>query len=72
MGSDAVFVEMVIGLGWRGGMGAIARVGRSGRIVTIAFAIYFPKVVLWLPKQFLPESVGCFKSPTGAGYICPP
>ena len=21
---------------------------------------------------FLPESVGCFKSPTGAGYICPP
>ncbi|TMH36191.1 MAG: TRAP transporter large permease [Betaproteobacteria bacterium] len=40
--------------------------------LTIAFTVMFPKVVLWLPKQFLPESVGCFKSPTGAGYICPP
>ena len=39
---------------------------------TIAFAIYFPKVVLWLPKQVIPESVGCFKSPSGPGYICPP
>jgi tripartite ATP-independent transporter DctM subunit len=38
---------------------------------TIAFTVLFPDVVLWLPKQFLPESVGCFKSPTGAGYICP-
>jgi C4-dicarboxylate transporter DctM subunit len=26
---------------------------------------------LYLPKFFLPESVGCFKNPTGAGYICP-
>src|SRR5712692_1852125 len=38
---------------------------------TIAFTVLFPDVVLWLPKQFLPESVGCFKNPTGAGYICP-
>ena len=38
---------------------------------TIAFAIFFPDIILWLPKQILPESVGCFKSPTGAGYICP-
>ena len=38
---------------------------------TIAFAIFFPEVILWLPKQVLPESVGCFKSPNGAGYICP-
>src|SRR6516162_72001 len=38
---------------------------------TIAFTVLFPKVVLWLPKQFLPESVGCFKSPSGQGYICP-
>jgi TRAP-type C4-dicarboxylate transport system permease large subunit len=38
---------------------------------TIAFTIYFPKVVLWLPKQVIPESVGCFKSPAGTGYICP-
>jgi C4-dicarboxylate transporter, DctM subunit len=38
---------------------------------TIAFTIYFPNVVLWLPKHVIPESVGCFKSPAGAGYICP-
>jgi len=30
-----------------------------------------PDVVLWLPKHLFPESVGCFKSPSGAGYICP-
>jgi C4-dicarboxylate transporter, DctM subunit len=39
---------------------------------TIAFAIYLPKVVLWLPKQVIPESVGCFKNPSAPGYICPP
>ncbi len=38
---------------------------------TIAFCIFFPEVVLWLPKMLLPESVGCFKSPAGIGYICP-
>ena len=38
---------------------------------TIGFAIYFPEVVLWLPKQVLPASVGCFKAPEGPGYICP-
>jgi len=37
----------------------------------IAFTIYFPDVVLWLPKHFLPQSVGCFPNPGGAGYICP-
>lgn len=37
----------------------------------IAFCIYFPQVVLWLPRVLMPESLGCFKSPTGAGYICP-
>ncbi len=37
----------------------------------IAFAIFLPEVVLWLPRHAFPESVGCFKSPTGAGYICP-
>jgi tripartite ATP-independent transporter DctM subunit len=37
----------------------------------IAFCVFFPDVVLWLPKHVLPESVGCFKSPTGQGYICP-
>ena len=39
--------------------------------VAIAFTIFFPDVVLWLPKHLLPESVGCFKNPSGAGYICP-
>jgi TRAP-type C4-dicarboxylate transport system permease large subunit len=38
---------------------------------TIAFTIFFPSVVLWLPKLMLPESVGCFRSPAGPGYICP-
>jgi tripartite ATP-independent transporter DctM subunit len=38
---------------------------------TIAFCIFFPDVVLWIPKHLLPESVGCFKSPAGTGYICP-
>jgi TRAP-type C4-dicarboxylate transport system permease large subunit len=40
-------------------------------LITITFIIFFPKVVLWLPKQVLPESVGCFKNASGAGYICP-
>ena len=39
--------------------------------LTIAFVVLFPNIVLWLPKLLLPESVGCFKSPSGAGYICP-
>jgi TRAP-type C4-dicarboxylate transport system permease large subunit len=39
--------------------------------VTIAFIIYFPDVVLWLPKHLIPTSVGCFKAPDGPGYICP-
>jgi len=41
-------------------------------LFTIIFTIFFPKVVLWLPKQVIPESVGCFKNPGGSGYICPP
>jgi TRAP-type C4-dicarboxylate transport system permease large subunit len=38
---------------------------------TIAFAIFFPSVILWLPKTLFPESVGCFRAPSGVGYICP-
>ena len=38
----------------------------------IGFTVFFPDVVLYLPKLLLPELVGCFKSPSGAGYICPP
>jgi C4-dicarboxylate transporter DctM subunit len=37
----------------------------------IAFTIFFPEIVLWLPKKLLPQSVGCFPNPNGAGYICP-
>ena len=37
----------------------------------ISFSIFFPEIVLWLPKHLLPESVGCFKNPSGSGYICP-
>jgi len=37
----------------------------------IAFTIFFPDVVLWLPKKLLPQSVGCFIAPSGQGYICP-
>jgi tripartite ATP-independent transporter DctM subunit len=40
--------------------------------LTIAFTVLFPEVVLYLPKWLLPESVGCFKNPSGVGYICPP
>jgi TRAP-type C4-dicarboxylate transport system permease large subunit len=37
----------------------------------IAFCIFFPNVVLWLPKTLLPQSVGCFPNPNGTGFICP-
>jgi C4-dicarboxylate transporter, DctM subunit len=40
-------------------------------LAAIAFTIFLPEVVLWLPKHAFPESVGCFKSPAGTGYICP-
>jgi len=39
--------------------------------LTIAFTVMLPEVVLYLPKLLLPESVGCFKNPSGTGYICP-
>jgi TRAP-type C4-dicarboxylate transport system permease large subunit len=37
----------------------------------IAFTIFLPDVILFLPKTLFPESVGCFKAAGGAGYICP-
>lgn len=40
-------------------------------LFTIGFTIYFPSVILWLPKQVIPQSVGCFKNPSGTGWICP-
>jgi tripartite ATP-independent transporter DctM subunit len=39
--------------------------------VAILFTIFLPEVVLWLPKQLLPQSVGCFRNPSGEGWICP-
>ncbi|MBV9555880.1 MAG: TRAP transporter large permease [Pseudolabrys sp.] len=41
-------------------------------LFTITFIIFFPEVVLWLPRHVLPASVGCFPNPSGAGFICPP
>src|SRR5450755_845064 len=41
-------------------------------LLTIAFTVFFPDIVLWLPKTMFPESIGCFKAPSGVGYICPP
>ena len=40
-------------------------------LVTIAFTVLFPDVVLYLPKLLLPESVGCFKSPSGSRLHLP-
>ena len=40
-------------------------------LITIVFIIFFPEVVLWIPKHVLPQSVGCFHNPSGAGFICP-
>ncbi|MBV9827212.1 MAG: TRAP transporter large permease [Alphaproteobacteria bacterium] len=39
--------------------------------ITIAVCIFVPDTVLFLPRHLFPESVGCFKNPSGAGYICP-
>lgn len=40
-------------------------------LTTIVFTIFAPSVVLWLPKQVMPQAIGCFKNPSGTGYICP-
>src|SRR6201985_845851 len=40
-------------------------------LTTIVFTIFVPSAVLWLPKQVMPQAVGCFKNPSGSGYICP-
>ena len=40
-------------------------------LAAILFCIFFPEIVLWLPKKLLPQSVGCFRNPSGAGWICP-
>ena len=40
-------------------------------LFTIIFMIFFPDIVLWLPRQVLPQAVGCFPNPSGSGYLCP-
>ena len=40
-------------------------------LVTIIFTIFAPGAILWLPKHFIPQSVGCFRAPGGTGFICP-
>jgi tripartite ATP-independent transporter DctM subunit len=40
-------------------------------LATIVFTIFVPSAILWLPKQVMPQAVGCFKNPSGTGYICP-
>ena len=50
---------------------AVLQASLSIYVATIAATILLPDVVLWLPKHRFPESVGCFKNPSGAGYICP-
>ena len=39
--------------------------------LVISIIIFFPNVVLWLPRLIVPTSVGCFPNPSGGGYICP-
>ena len=39
--------------------------------VTISFTIFFPDAVLWLPKHFIPQSVGCFRVPGAETFLCP-
>jgi C4-dicarboxylate transporter DctM subunit len=39
--------------------------------IVIAVLILFPDVPLWLPRQLLPQSVGCFHNPAGSGWVCP-
>ena len=40
-------------------------------LVVIAVIILIPDTVLFLPRHFLPRSVGRFPRPHGGGWICP-
>lgn len=39
--------------------------------MTITLEIFFPNVVLYLPKLMMPQTVGCFPDPNGTGFLCP-
>jgi len=40
-------------------------------LVVILLMVIFPDITLFLPRYFLPQSVGCFPNPRGEGFICP-
>jgi C4-dicarboxylate transporter DctM subunit len=40
-------------------------------LVVISIIVVFPDLVLWLPRQLMPQAVGCFPAPDGGGFICP-
>lgn len=40
-------------------------------LTVIILMIVVPDITLFLPRHFLPQSVGCFPNPRGVGFICP-
>jgi len=38
--------------------------------IVLAVVVAVPEVALWLPRLLFPQSVGCFASPSGGGWIC--
>ena len=65
---QGLYLPALISLAYEGrNMSALAKSYSSFTVRPLS-----PKVVLWLPKQLFPESLGCFKAPDGKGYICPP
>lgn len=40
-------------------------------LTVIVLMVIFPDITLFLPRHFLPQSVGCFPNPRGGGFICP-
>jgi tripartite ATP-independent transporter DctM subunit len=40
-------------------------------LIAIFLVIVIPDLALWLPRQVVPEAVGCFANPDGGGWICP-
>jgi tripartite ATP-independent transporter DctM subunit len=40
-------------------------------LLAILLVIIVPDIALWLPRQVVPEAVGCFAAPDGGGFVCP-
>ena len=47
---------------------AVPIYGVFGIIITLL--IVFPDAVLWLPRQIVPQAVGCLPAPGDGGFIC--